>query len=213
MPRNSPRSFSSPASRIQGSPRAGPSARISNGVQRDSPERRQPTAPSATPPGLKRRKAVTSSRQHLRGVLPGAVVAGRHVALEDAGHPVRVERGVQPGGPDEREAVTEIHAIGVHVEAVQGDGHAGGHGVAVKGLLDLGVDALEALLGEAEAGGVLVQAAGMAWSAGSARSPRRPLTRSQAEAPAPRASAAGAQVGSSRSAGQRSAMNRSVSGR
>ena len=58
----------------------------------------------------------------------------------------------------EREAVAELHPLRVHPRTAERRQDARAHGVAVERDLDLPVHALEALLGEAEAGGVLVQA-------------------------------------------------------
>ncbi len=92
---------------------------------------------------------------------------GRRVAVEDAqkrGRAVAalgidgLGRRVRVVAAHERQATAEVHSLGVHPRAVERSHHAIANGVAVEGRLDLEVHALEALLGKAEAGGVLVEA-------------------------------------------------------
>ena len=135
-----------------------PRARTASSATRRA--RRQPTVPSATPPALNRRNAVTSRRKRARRLAVGLV--GRRAPRRARGRrptPSGSSGASSRAAPDEREAVTEIRRDRRPCRSRAGRRpRCAGTRVAVKRLLDLGVDALEALLGEAEAGGVLVQA-------------------------------------------------------
>ena len=68
-----------------------------------------------------------------------------------------VVRCVEGIAAHDREAVAQLEPVDLHPGAAQGRHNTGAHGVAVERDLDLAVDPLEALLGESEAGGVLVE--------------------------------------------------------
>ena len=68
-----------------------------------------------------------------------------------------VVRCVEGIAAHDREAVAQLEPVDLHPRAAQRRHHTRAHGVAVERDLDLAVDPLEALLGESEAGGVLVE--------------------------------------------------------
>ena len=201
-----------------GSPRPAPrAAERAAAASAPGPRAASRARRGVTPPG-----ATAAARSRPRGSArrprPAGRLVGRHVALEHAQRARRavVARADRLGGASasprtsERPPPSSTRSASIQpVRAARPRARARRRGPAS---LDLLVDALEALLGEAEAGGVLVQALEHRRSAGSACSPRRPCTRSQADAPAPSARQAGWQVGSPRSRGQRSSMNSPVRG-
>ena len=143
-------------------PRGGAPEPSGSGCQRPWSVWRQPGAPRLTPPGRPQPQRGDDGGEAVGRLLGRDRVVRGDVALQHA-----QERGASPprGRPrrastvaaHERQPVAELDPLGLHPGAAQRRDHAGAHGVAVEGHLDLAVHAVEALLGEAEAGGVLVQ--------------------------------------------------------
>ena len=129
--------------------------------------RRQPGAPRPSRPGAHSRSALTTLAEAPLRLGRADAVVGGHVAGEHAEHrrlavavlgPDRLGGRVGALPADERQAAAELDARGLDRHAAQRRHHPRGERVAVEGRLQLAIDPLEALLGEAEAGGVLVEA-------------------------------------------------------
>ena len=142
-----------------------------------APERERLPAPALGPPPARSAEAHEArrpeaqrghhAREALRRLGRGDPLVGRGVSLERAEHrrlalpvlaPDRLRGGVHPLAALQPQPAAEIHAVDLDGHPPQRRDHARTYGIAIERDLDLGVDALEALLREAEAGGVLVEA-------------------------------------------------------
>ncbi len=107
--------------------------------------------------GLGSRNALVGGRVPFQHAEHGGLGAVGEVGGVERVGPDGFGRRVRQVAAHERQPAAEIDPLGLDRGPAQRRHHPGMDGVAVEGDLELAVEALEALLGEAEAGGVLVE--------------------------------------------------------
>ena len=166
-----------------------------SGPPRTSPARRAQRDPAGCPKSQRRDQAAEA----LLGLGGRDLLARGHLALEHAEHgglaatvlrPGRLGRSVGVLAGHQRQAVAEVHALALQDHPAERGDHTRPDRVAVERGLHLHVQALEALLGEGEAGGVLVEAVEHRPQRGLGLLAAHPVHAQPGAAPAPSVSAA-----------------------